>query len=413
MARETRSEKILKLASRWPEHAALALRAVESGQSFSSFQRDLIEEIGHRASGVEVGDGSTAAWRRAAADLLILRGTGRIVGARSATEEAQRARAAEEAESVCHGGGNLLRGIAERASRHVRANQFGDRDFESRAFASTSDFPAIVHDALNKMVAARFAEQEKSYESVANVIRVPDFRPSHILKWHLPNFSPVQDGIPLAEALPADSRQSIQPGSYAESIAIGRATFHNDDAGSLAAMAAAVAEAAARTIADTVWAHVLSNPVMLEDSVALFATTHTSGANTVAAALDQDGLSAVIGLLRSQKPAVASGATGTAMNLRPQVLLVPTASEGDAKAAIGAWPSADTLRIVVEPRLTPATSWYVVAPRGPGLTIATLSGILDPVLTEATRSPMGVTWAAILDFGVAVVDHRGWARGTA
>jgi hypothetical protein len=74
-------------------------------------------------------------------------------------------------------------------------------------------------------------------------------------------------------------------------------------------------------------------------------------------------------------------------------------------------PFAGALGLVVEPRLSSATRWYVTADPAEidGLEYAYLSGNEGPQVESRSGWDVdGVEVRVILDFGAGFVDHRGW-----
>jgi len=104
----------------------------------------------------------------------------------------------------------------------------------------------------------------------------------------------------------------------------------------------------------------------------------------------------------------------------PKNLLVPPALETVAEkwlATIAPATAADVnpfsgaMSLVVEPRLSSATRWYVTADPGEidGLEFAYLSGNEGPQVESRSGWDVdGVEIRAILDFGAGFIDHRGW-----
>ncbi|MGQ3050077.1 MAG: phage major capsid protein [Niveispirillum sp.] len=106
--------------------------------------------------------------------------------------------------------------------------------------------------------------------------------------------------------------------------------------------------------------------------------------------------------------------------MTPRNLLVPPALETTAEkwlASIAPATAADvnpfsgSLSLVVEPRLSSATRWYVTADPGEidGLEFAYLSGAEGPQVESRSGWDVdGVEIRVILDFGAGFIDHRGW-----
>lgn len=108
------------------------------------------------------------------------------------------------------------------------------------------------------------------------------------------------------------------------------------------------------------------------------------------------------------------------IRVTPKNLLVPPALETVAEkwlATIAPATAADVnpfsgaMSLVVEPRLSSATRWYVTADPGEidGLEFAYLSGNEGPQVESRSGWDVdGVEIRVILDFGAGFTDHRSW-----
>lgn len=116
-----------------------------------------------------------------------------------------------------------------------------------------------------------------------------------------------------------------------------------------------------------------------------------------------------------------TGLDGGPIDVAPRFVLVPPELETDmqrALAEIQATTADDFnpfagLSLVVEPRLTSPSRWYVVADPATvdGLEYAYLEGAPGPqIFTRAGFEVDGTEIKVRLDFGCGWVDHRGWYR---
>ncbi|MFA7438980.1 phage portal protein [Castellaniella sp.] len=156
------------------------------------------------------------------------------------------------------------------------------------------------------------------------------------------------------------------------------------------------------------------NGPTLSDTKALFHVDHGNKAASGAVISDAT-LSAARLALRTQK-----GIDGRIIRVTPKNLLVPPALETVAEkwlATIAPATAADVnpfsgaMSLVVEPRLSSATRWYVTADPGEinGLEFAYLSGNEGPQVESRSGWDVdGVEIRVILDFGAGFIDHRGW-----
>ncbi len=133
------------------------------------------------------------------------------------------------------------------------------------------------------------------------------------------------------------------------------------------------------------------------------------------AVISDDTLSAARLALRTQK-----GIEDRTIRATPRNLLVPPALETIAEkwlASIAPATAADvnpfsgSLSLVVEPRLSSATRWYVTADPSEieGLEFAYLAGGEGPQIESKSGWDVdGAEIRVILDFGAGFIDHRGW-----
>ena len=115
-----------------------------------------------------------------------------------------------------------------------------------------------------------------------------------------------------------------------------------------------------------------------------------------------------------------TGLTGELISIEPKWIVVPPELETKAEqlmTQIAATKAEDTnvmagkFSVVVEPRLTDAARWYVVADTGScdGLEFAYLQGEEGVQVESATHFEKdGVSIRARVDFGGGFVDHRSW-----
>jgi hypothetical protein len=171
-------------------------------------------------------------------------------------------------------------------------------------------------------------------------------------------------------------------------------------------MGQAAAETEARILVDLLEANSGNGP-KLSDNKTLFHADHGNNAG-LGAAISDATLSAARLAMRSQ-----TGLSGQRISATPKFLLVPPAQETTAEkwlATIPAAKAADvnpfsgSLSLVVEPRLSSATRWYVAADATEidGLEYAYLAGGEGPQVGVATEAAGdGVTMVRVRLDGVA------------
>lgn len=215
----------------------------------------------------------------------------------------------------------------------------------------------------------------------------------------------------------AEAREAYKVETWARKIGITRQVLVNDDLGAFSDLARRMGQAAAETearILVTLLEAGSGNGPTLSDGKTLFHPDHGNKAGT-GAAISDETLSAARLALRTQK-----GIEDRTIRVTPRNLLVPPALETTAEkwlASIAPATAADvnpfsgSLSLVVEPRLSSGTRWYVTAEPGEidGLEFAYLSGAEGPQVESRSGWDVdGVEIRVILDFGAGFIDHRGW-----
>lgn len=105
------------------------------------------------------------------------------------------------------------------------------------------------------------------------------------------------------------------------------------------------------------------------------------------------------------------------ITVSPKFLLVPAELETSAEKLLSTIQAADTddvnvfskLVLIVEPRLTSPTRWWLVSPDVDGLEYAHLAGEPGPQIAAQIGFRIdGIEYRVRLDFGCGFVDWRGW-----
>jgi hypothetical protein len=386
------------------------------------------------SGGFEYGMEHKEKFRRAAADSLLLRcGRMRQDKEESPTSWRVRQEAARDIQ------GFSLFDLMRCSLRSNGLSDRGDReDLMTRAFShSSSDFPAILKDAANKRLLEAYTEAPSTWRPLCRIGSATDFKTLNRPKFgDMGNLVLTPDLVPMSEGSTMDVNESFQIGTYTKRFGIGRQAIINDDLSAFDRIPTMHGNAAARTVTDTFYNLLISasgvGPTMAEDSKALFATDHTSGANyAVGAAVVPDvaGLGILKKLMRLQRGLVPSGETGPLLNIEGSILLVPAALETAAKQTVVSIgdpsksnsitfnPFSGSMQVIVEPRLdggtNGTTAFYVVANPNlsEGAEVAFLNGNDTPTMvTEVGNNVLGTQWGIYLDFGVKFIEHRSWAR---
>lgn len=200
----------------------------------------------------------------------------------------------------------------------------------------------------------------------------------------------------------------------------------NDDLSALRRIPTSMARAAALTLYRLIWNTTIAGNATIYDAVALFDAAHT---NTSAVALGEAGIETLrTKMIRQQRPGETSGFVG----ILPAILAVPpelyvtafklTESQVSIISDHATTPNAfKGLRAVEVPTLADADDWFLIAdPRSvPTIEVGFYQGRQDPELLIQDQPAVGsvftadkFTWKIRHIYGAAVLDFRGFQRGT-
>ena len=288
----------------------------------------------------------------------------------------------------------------------------------TRALHTTSDFPIILGDTVGRVLRDAYQAAPSGIRRLGRQTTARDFRAvNKIMLGEAPLLEKLNEHGEIRAGTMAEAREAYKVETWARKIGITRQVLVNDDLGAFADLARRMGQAAAETearILVTLLEAGSGNGPTLSDGKTLFHADHGNKAGTGAAISDAT-LSAARLALRTQK-----GIEDRTIRVTPRNLLVPPALETTAEkwlASIAPASAADvnpfsgSLSLVVEPRLSSATRWYVTADPGEidGLEFAYLSGAEGPQVESRSGWDVdGVEIRVILDFGAGIIDHRGW-----
>lgn len=288
----------------------------------------------------------------------------------------------------------------------------------TRALHTTSDFPIILGDTVGRVLRDAYQAAPAGVRRLGRQTTARDFRAvNKIMLGEAPLLEKLNEHGEIKAGTMAEAREAYKVETWARKIGITRQVLVNDDLGAFSDLARRMgqgaAETEARILVDLLEANSGNGP-KLSDNKTLFHADHGNKAGSGAAISDAT-LSAARLAMRTQK-----GIEDRIIRVTPKNLLVPPALETDAEkwlATVAPAKAADvnpfsgSLSLVVEPRLTSATRWYVTADPGEidGLEFAYLSGNQGPQVESRSGWDVdGVEIRVILDFGAGFVDHRGW-----
>lgn len=301
----------------------------------------------------------------------------------------------------------------------VPAN-FGQREEVLRmAFHSTSDFPILLENAMNRSLAARYAQANPVYRRLARQRTYVDFRDHTTVRMgDFPNLQPVS---PEAGEIKAgtfgESKEKTAVKAYGVQVLLSRALLVNDSLDGLAQVLADRGRAVARFEETTFFAMALSGanadgPTLVTTGRQVFNTTDGSKAGT-AAAINLTSVSAGRAALRKRK-----SLDGNDLDLDAAILLVGPDKETEALAfnspiiptqISNANPLARLMEVIATPKIT-GNAWYMFAAveDAPCFEWGLLEGYTAPRFRM--EDPFGVQGTKMSlehDFGCGAIDFNG------
>lgn len=296
---------------------------------------------------------------------------------------------------------------------------------------STSDFPNIFENALNKMLLDGFALQMPSWPRFAKVGSLTDFRP-HI-RYRAGSIGDLevrqQNGEFKSLTLSDAERETITAVNRGGILNVSYEMIVNDDMSVFTEAARMLGQSAARTLDKAVFALFALNggdgPTM-GDGNPLFDASHN---NIVATAARPTVVS--IEAARVLMASQLDVSSNDYLDLRPDRFLGPLSTGGEARAVNNSTYDPDATGklqrynivgnllsdIIDTPRLG-GNAWYLLANPNmePVFEVGFLDGQQEPQFDqEDAFSQHGMKWRVNYPFGVAAIGWRGIARnaGTA
>ncbi|MBB4149125.1 prohead protease/major capsid protein fusion protein [Sphingobium scionense] len=295
-------------------------------------------------------------------------------------------------------------------------------EIAERALHSTSDFPALMGNAMNRRLRAAYEENQPSYRRWARrAPNAPDFRSIDVIQTSaMPDLLKVNEAGEFKYGTISDGKVSYAVVTYGRIIGISRQTLINDDLRALERMTTGFAGSAARLENRTVYSQLTANPTMSYDTTALFHADHGNLAGA-GGPISATTLGAGRTAMRLQK-----GLQKEELNLAPRWLIVPATQEQLAYQYTSSQyvPAKQTDtnefraggRTAVEPIVesvldaASTTAWYMAAGNEQCDTIeyTYLEGAEGVQLSSRIGFTVdGVELKASLDFAAATIDHRG------
>jgi len=297
----------------------------------------------------------------------------------------------------------------------------------TRAMHSTSDFPLILENVMNKNLLDSYNETPRTFLELGQRSTVNDFREKHLYRMgDAPSLLPLNESGEYKAGTFSEGKEKYAIDTFARKIAFTRKMLINDDMSALDRVPRMFGPAGARLENDIVWGLLLNYDfindkaasIVMEDGKALFHADHNNKLTT-GSVLSKAALTALRKLGRKQKTL-----DGQFMNVTFDNIAIPEELETTAEdlllpnilaAKVDDQAPRQKLGIIVEPRLSVVSdkAWYAFSRMMDTFEYAYLSGEEEMYTEVNTNTDVdGLEVKVRKDFGAGLVDWRGMAMAT-
>lgn len=286
---------------------------------------------------------------------------------------------------------------------------------------STSDFPLILGDTVNRSLARIMGQRTPDIVRAAFRRTAIDYRPSRALT--LSQAKAIREvgeagEIPFT-TMDEKGEANPVPRDFGGRFNITNKAIRNDDLSAFSKIPQHMSDACVRLQRDVLLAPLLANGGLGEnmaDGLPVFHASHGNLAGT-ATAITVSSLSIARTAMRKQK-----GLAGEILALEPWALVVPAELETAAQQVLADLQAAKVadvnpftgqLELIVEPGLTDPAAWYVIANPSTyeGLVWATLEGMEGPrVESKPGWEHLGFEFRVVWALDAAFTEHATWYR---
>lgn len=290
-----------------------------------------------------------------------------------------------------------------------------DEIFQRAAQHTTSDFALTVSNVAGRIAQERYRAAASALMPLVRTRNLPNFKPSSTVRLgEIGTLKEISESGEITHVTHGETGESYQLSTYAGALNLSRRLLIDDDLNLFGDTTAALADAAAVTVADKLAATLVGGTALkLSDGKAVF---HASRGN-----LPGTGEELAVDTLDDARKALRplKGVDGqTIVGATPKFLVVGPDLETEAEtiltqiqatAIADVNPFGGKLSLLVEPRLE-GRKWFVFADpaRLPTLVLAYLSSAPGPQIQRTEGwDVLGMRFRVVLDFGTAWTDWRG------
>lgn len=418
-AERTRSKAIRTFGQQFKVEAKTIESLIERGVSVSDAKVEMLVALQSRQkninsnSGGNVAQNNIAKARSGMQEAILHRAA---PGKHKGTEDSKRFRGFTmidmARESIRMVGGNT-EGMSRQDIAKLALNVGGQSQQRAAGMHSTSDFPLILGNTINRSLRAAYEEIPQTWLPLGRQNNFADFRArTSVALGEASRLERVREGGEYKYGTLPEEGSEIRAEKWGKIIAYTWEMMVNDDLGAFDRVPQALANSARQTESDVIWDLFLTDRKW-SDGANIFSAGHGNIAGT-ASAITIASLQAARTAMRTQKGIDKK----TFVNVEPRYLVVGPLNE---LAAYQLTSSAYTpinnatinpvynsqLIVIVEPRITDY-SWYLVGQGAETFEYGYLDG--EGGMTTDTREGFevdGVEVKARLVFGAGWVDFRG------
>lgn len=136
--------------------------------------------------------------------------------------------------------------------------------FAQRAFMSTSDFPLIFENVMNKNLQNHYEAEEQTWRDLCTRSTVRDFREKHMYQvGDAPDLLPLTENGEYRSGSFGEAKEKMNISTFARKIGFSRQMFINDDMGALDMFPRMWGAAASRLESDIIWGLILDKNYVL------------------------------------------------------------------------------------------------------------------------------------------------------
>lgn len=280
-----------------------------------------------------------------------------------------------------------------------------------QAMHTTSDFPAIFENALNKQLQEKYQLAAPTYRQISRKRNFKDFRPMPLVRTgDFPTLKPISEAGEIKWGTFGEGREQALISSYGVGVTISRQMMINDELGAIDEVLSNYGMTVALFEERTFYAFALA--AVMADGNTIFHASHGNLASGGAAsAINTAAVSAGRAAMRKQK-----SIDGNTLNIVPNILLVGPDKETEAEMFVAQiTPTATTDVNPFSGRLTPVVTaeisgnaWYLLSSANPCWIHGYLEGAEAPRLrTDEPFGRQGFSMTLEHDFGLGAADYRG------